>query len=138
MGETQIIAPLSQLLQPPLVVSGLEAIGNYHTIWAGIYGCLNSVEKLRPVSPTHNNEEMDVPLGSQPKKELTSTSLFITLLMAYHHEWSQSYIKGLTFEEHHVNNEWFNNMLTMLKDDGELYVPMLNKSFNKSGEEVSS
>ena len=58
--------------------------------------------------------------------------------MAYHHEWSQSYIKGLTFEEHHVNNEWFNNMLAMLKDDGELYVPMLDKSFNKSGEEVSS
>jgi len=26
----------------------------------------------------------------------------------------------------------------MLKDDGELYVPMLEKSFNKSGEEVSS
>ena len=58
--------------------------------------------------------------------------------MAYHHEWSQSYIKGLTFEEHLVNNEWFNNMLAMLKDDGELYVPMLDKSFNKSGEEVSS
>ena len=57
MGETQIIAPLSQLLQVPLVVSDLEAIGNYHTIWAGIYGCLNSVEKLRPVSPTHNTEE---------------------------------------------------------------------------------
>jgi hypothetical protein len=54
MGETQIIAPLSQLLQVPLVVSDLEAIGNYHTIWAGIYGCLNSVEKLRPVSPTHH------------------------------------------------------------------------------------
>ena len=45
--------------------------------WAGIYGCLNSVEKLRPVSPTHNNEEMDVPLGSQPKKELTSHVFFI-------------------------------------------------------------
>ena len=58
--------------------------------------------------------------------------------MAYHHEWSQSYIKGLTFEEHHMNNEWFNNMLAMLKDDGELYVPMLDKSFNKSGEEVIS
>ena len=85
-----------------------------------------------------HNEEMDVPLGSQPKKELTSASLFITLSMAYHHEWSQSYIKGLTFEEHHVNNEWFNKMLSMLKDDGELYVPMLDKSFNKSGEEVSS
>ena len=119
MGETQIIAPLSQLLQSPLVVSGLEAIGNY------------------PITHT-NNEEMDVPLGSQPKKELTSASLFFTLLMAYHHEWSQSYIKGLTFEEHHMNNEWFNNMLAMLKDDGELYVPMLEKSFNKSGEEVSS
>ena len=86
----------------------------------------------------HYFEEMDVPLGSQPKKELTSASLFITLSMAYHHEWSQSYIKGLTFEEHHMNNEWFNNMLAMLKDDGELYVPMLDKSFNKSGEEVSS
>ena len=79
-----------------------------------------------------------MPLGSQPKKELTSASLFITLSMAYHHEWSQSYIKGLTFEEHHVNNEWFNNMLTMLKDDGVLYVPCLDKSFNKSGEEVNT
>ena len=60
--------------------------------------------------------------------------------MAYHHEWSQSYLKDyrLTFEEHHMNNEWFNNMLAMLKDDGELYVPMLDKSFNKSGEEVVS
>ena len=58
--------------------------------------------------------------------------------MAYHHEWSQSYIKGLTFEEHHMNNEWFNNMLAMLEDDGELYVPMLDKSFNKSGEEINN
>ena len=79
-----------------------------------------------------------MPLGSQPKKELTSASLFFTLLMAYHHEWSQSYIKGLTFEEHHMNNEWFNSMLSKLKDDGVLIVPLLNKSFNKSGEEVSS
>ena len=79
-----------------------------------------------------------MPLGSQPKKELTSASLFITLLMAYHQEGRQSYIKGVTCEEHHMNNEWFNNMLAMLKDDGELYVPMLKKSFNKSGEEVSS
>ena len=58
--------------------------------------------------------------------------------MAYHHEWSQSYMKDyqLTFEEHHLNNEWFNNMLTMLKPEGELYVPLINKSFNKLGEEV--
>ncbi len=58
--------------------------------------------------------------------------------MAYHHEWSQSYMKDyqLTWEEHHMNNEWFNNMLSMLKPEGELYVPLLNKSFNKLGEEV--
>ena len=58
--------------------------------------------------------------------------------MAYHHEWSQSYMKDyqLTFEEHHMNNEWFNNMLSILKPEGELYVALLNKSFNKLGEEV--
>ena len=109
---------------------------SYPLFWARIYGCLCSAGKLRPVSPTHNNEEMDVPLGSQPKKELTSASNFIIFSMAYHHEWSQSYIKGLTFAEHHMNNEWFNSMLSMLKDDGELYVPLLDKSFNKLGEEV--
>ena len=56
--------------------------------------------------------------------------------MATYYEWSQSYMKGLTTDEHNANNEWFNNMLTMLKDDGILYVPMLDKSFNKLGEEV--
>ena len=58
--------------------------------------------------------------------------------MTNYHYWSQSYMKGyqLTFEEHHLNNEWFNNMLAMLKPDGVLYVPILNKQFNKLGEEV--
>jgi len=60
--------------------------------------------------------------------------------MAYHHEWSQSYMKDyqLTFEEHHLNNEWFNNMLTMLKPEGQLYVPLINKSFNKLGVEINN
>ncbi len=60
--------------------------------------------------------------------------------MAYHHEWSQSYMKDyqLTFEDHHMNNEWFNNMLTMLKPEGQLYVPLINKSFNKLGEEINN
>ena len=58
--------------------------------------------------------------------------------MATYQEWSQSYIKGLTISEHNANNEWFNNMLTMLKDDGILYVPMLDKSFNKLGKEVTT
>ena len=35
------------------------------------------LESFEVVSPTHTNEEMDVPLGSQPKKELTSASTFI-------------------------------------------------------------
>ena len=109
---------------------------SYPLFWARIYGCLCSAEKLRPVSPTHNNEEMDVPLGSQPKKELTSASFFIIFSMAYHHEWSQSYFNGLTFEEHHINNEWFNGTLSMLKDDGILYVPVLDKEFNRQGKEV--
>ena len=35
-----------------------------------------------------------------------------------------------------ANNNWLMNTLTMLKDDGVLYVPTLNKSFNRLGEEV--
>ena len=58
--------------------------------------------------------------------------------MATYYQWSQSYIKGLTIEEHNANNEWFNNMLTMLKPEGQLYVPMLDKSFNKLGEEINN
>jgi len=44
----------------------------------------------------------------------------------------------LTFEEHHLNNEWFNNMLARLTDNGKLYVPLINKSFNKLGEETNN
>ena len=58
--------------------------------------------------------------------------------MNYIHDWSQSYMKDyrLTFEEHHLNNEWFNNMLARLKPDGTLIVPLINKQFNKLGEEI--
>ena len=60
--------------------------------------------------------------------------------MTYHQSWSQSYMKEyrLTFEEHHLNNEWFNNMLARLTDNGKLYVPLINKSFNKLGEETNN
>ena len=69
--------------------------------------------------------------------------------MAYHHEWSQSYfvndtsrddivVADLTSEQHETNNKWFKSMLSMLKDDGALYVPCLNKSFNKLGEEINN
>ena len=61
--------------------------------------------------------------------------------------WSQTYFvndtsrddivtANLTPEQHEINNKWFKNTLSMLKDDGELYVPCLNKSFNKLGEEI--
>ena len=61
--------------------------------------------------------------------------------------WSQSYftndtsrddvvVANLTSEQHNINNKWFASMLTMLKDDGVLFVPCLNKSFNKLGEEI--
>ena len=60
--------------------------------------------------------------------------------MTYHQSWSQTYMKEyrLTFEEHHLNNEWFNNMLARLTDNGKLYVPLINKSFNKLGEETNN
>ena len=50
--------------------------------------------------------------------------------------WSQTYFTDLTSVEHNINNNWFVNMLTMLKDDGILYVPVLDKNFNRLGEEV--
>ena len=58
--------------------------------------------------------------------------------MTYHHSRSQTYMKGyqLTFVEHHLNNELFNNSLAMLKPTGVLYVPLLDKQFNKQGDEV--
>ena len=58
--------------------------------------------------------------------------------MATYQQWSESYFNDLTLYEHNVNNNWFKSMLTMLKDDGELYVPVLNKSFNKLGEEINN
>ena len=58
--------------------------------------------------------------------------------MTNYHYWSQNYFTKLTFEEHHLNNEWFNSMLTMLTPEGELYVPILNKTFNKLGEETNN
>ena len=58
--------------------------------------------------------------------------------MATYYKWSESYFNDLTIREHNVNNQWFNSMLNMLKEDGQLYVPILNKSFNKLGEEIDN
>jgi len=44
---------------------------------------------------------------------------------------------GLSDSQHQANDEWFATMLRMLKDDGILGVPNLQKAFNKQGQEVS-
>jgi len=82
------------------------------------------------------HEEMDVPLGSQPKKEITSASYFIIFSMATYQQWSQSYFDDLTLAQHDANNQWFQSMRDKLTDSGILHVPILDKEFNKSGEEV--
>ena len=58
--------------------------------------------------------------------------------MATYQQWSQSYFTNLTPDQHNANNNWFKNTLSMLKDSGILYVPILDKNFNKSGEEITT
>ena len=56
--------------------------------------------------------------------------------MATYSQWSQSYFTDLTSEQHTVNNKWFQMMRDRLTDSGVLYVPILDKNFNRLGEEV--
>ena len=51
-------------------------------------------------------------------------------------QWSQKYYNGLPQGLHDINNKWFGMMTSFLKEDGVLYVPDLDKSFNKQGEEI--
>jgi len=50
--------------------------------------------------------------------------------------WSQKYFPHLNAYQHEVNNQWFDQMISRLTDDGLLIVPDLAKTFNKQGEEV--
>ena len=58
--------------------------------------------------------------------------------MATYQQWSQSYFTNLTPDQHNMNNRWFQYIRDQLTDIRILYVPILNKSFNKSGEEVNT
>ena len=58
--------------------------------------------------------------------------------MATYQQWSQSYFPDLTLDQHHVNNQWFQSMRDRLTDSGILYVPILDKEFNRLGEEVNT
>ena len=58
--------------------------------------------------------------------------------MATYQQWSQSYLTDLTSDQHNVNNQWFQSMRDKLTDSGILYVPILDKEFNKLGDEVNT
>ena len=58
--------------------------------------------------------------------------------MATYQQWSQSYFTDLTSDQHNVNNQWFQLMRDRLTDSGILYVPILDKEFNKLGEEFNT
>ena len=58
--------------------------------------------------------------------------------MANYQQWSQTYYTNLTPDQHNMNNRWFQSIRDKLTDSGVLYVPNLNKSFNRLGEEVNS
>ena len=58
--------------------------------------------------------------------------------MATYQQWSQSYFTNLTPDQHDANNNWFQSMRDRLTDSGILYVPILDKEFNKSGEEINN
>ena len=58
--------------------------------------------------------------------------------MATYQQWSESYFTNLTPDQHDANNNWFQSMRNKLTDSGILYVPILDKEFNKSGEEINN
>ena len=58
--------------------------------------------------------------------------------MATYQQWSQSYFTNLTPDQHNANNQWFKSIRDKLTDSGVLYVPILDKEFNKLGEEINN
>ena len=67
--------------------------------------------------------------------------------MATYSQWSQTYFvndtsrndivtANLTPDLHNMNNRWFQSIRDKLTDSGQLYVPNLNKTFNRLGEEL--
>ena len=56
----------------------------------------------------------------------------------FYSNWSQSYFTNLTPDQHNANNRWFKSITDKLTDSGVLYVPTLNKSFNRLGEEINN
>ena len=52
-------------------------------------------------------------------------------------QWSQKYYGAMLPPEcHELNNNWFDMVRKYMKEDGVLYVPDLDKRFNKQGDEI--
>ena len=51
-------------------------------------------------------------------------------------KFSEKYYKDLNLSpyQHYVNNVWFIETLDKLKNTGKLYIPDINKTFNKYGD----
>ena len=69
--------------------------------------------------------------------------------MANYQQWTQTYFvhdtsrddivtANLTPDQHNANNRWFKSIRDKLTDSGVLYVPILDKTFNKLGEETNN
>jgi len=50
--------------------------------------------------------------------------------------WSRKYYPGLPEWQHDANDAWFESALNLLKPDGIIGIPNLQRAFNKQGEEI--
>ena len=50
--------------------------------------------------------------------------------------WSRKYYTWLEDWQHKANDTWFKKALELLTEKGVLFVPNLQKGFNKKGEET--
>ena len=53
-------------------------------------------------------------------------------------KFSEKYYNDLNLspQQHFINNVWFIKTLDKLKDTGTLFIPDINKKFNKYGDEI--
>ena len=85
----------------------------------------------------HNKiDETIYPLGKIELKNISNNFEVFSLLGDGKSKIKNVSNKNLNKKQHLINNIWFNNILKQLKKDGFLYVPNINKSFNKNGQEI--
>ena len=70
------------------------------------------------------------------RKHLRMSQKLNHLTLGKMRQFSQIYYPNLDPYQQQYNDIWFMRMLSRLTDDGVLFIPDLNKSFNKLGQEV--